>query len=95
MSLKLFGKVTSKLRETVFGEHPTPQLSTGESATHVCGHCNTSSVHDGGTEDCTLKKFKLRRARAIARTLIPKINADPDNREEIVNKAIQEEEARV
>jgi hypothetical protein len=95
MSLKLFGKVTSKLRETVFGEHPMPQLSTGESATHVCGHCNTSSVHDGGTEDCTLKKFKLRRARAIARTLIPKINADPDNREEIVNKAIQEEEARV
>jgi hypothetical protein len=95
MSLKLFGKVTNQLRETVSGGSTVPQSSSGgESGEHVCGHCNTSSVHDGGTEDCVLKKFKQRRARAIARTLIPKISADPDNREEIVKEVLQAEEAK-
>jgi hypothetical protein len=90
MSLKLFGKVTSQLRETVF----ETGTSAHTEAQHACAHCNTSTVHDGGTEDCVLKKFKLRKARALGRILIPKIKADPDNREEIVNQVIKEEEAK-
>jgi hypothetical protein len=91
MSLKLFGKVTSQLREAVSGQ---TSLTTGESKAHLCAHCNSSILHEGGTEDCVLMKFKQRRARAIARTLFPKITNDPDGREEIVNEAIQEEEAK-
>jgi hypothetical protein len=93
MSLKLFGKVTSQLRETVSGQK-SASATTGDAKAHLCAHCNSSIVHEGGTEDCVLMKFKQRRARAIARVLFPKITNDPDGREEIVNEAIQEEEAK-
>ena len=93
MSLKLFGKVTNQLRESVLGQS-TSLTTTGESKAHLCAHCNSSIVHEGGTEDCVFTKFKQRRARAIARVLFPKITDDPDSRDEIVKEAIEAEEAK-
>jgi hypothetical protein len=94
MSLKLFGKVTSQLREVVLGQSASSPNNSGNTKVPLCAHCNSSSIHEGGTKDCVLMKFKQRRACAIARTLLPKITDDPDSREEIVNEAIKEEEAK-
>ena len=91
MRLKLFGKITSQLRDSVFGDGTT---LTGDSENGLCAHCNTHNLHDVRTEEFVLKKFKMQRARGIAWVLLPKIKANPDGREEIVNEAIKEEDAK-
>jgi hypothetical protein len=90
--VKLISLITNKLQEL------THQLSearlhdgpaTSKTKEWACSHCH-SELHGGGPNACTLKDFKTKVARRIAKEAEKKVRDEPD----VLTRLMAEEKAR-
>jgi hypothetical protein len=71
--IKLLGAITQKLQDVAFKNLAvTPRPPKAPKEWH-CTHCH-SDLHEGGMKDCSLKEFKAKVARRLARDA----KSDPD-----------------
>jgi hypothetical protein len=57
---------------------------------YPCAHCH-SAIHEGGQNMCPLTKIKPKKARAMAAAIAAKILDDPDNADNIIHQALEQE----
>jgi hypothetical protein len=57
---------------------------------YPCAHCH-SAIHEGGQNMCPLTKIKPKKARAMVAAIAAKILEDPDNADDIIHQALEQE----